>query len=366
MNGNELRYVEKAFEENWIAPYGPNITGFEREICDYIGVGNGVALSSGTAAIHLALRYLGVGRGDRVFCSDLTFSASCNPIKYEHACPVFIDSEYDSSNMCPKALEKALESAAKNGKLPKAVIIVDLYGQSANFDELLPVCEEYGVPVIEDAAEALGCEYKGKKCGSFGKIGILSFNGNKIITTSGGGMAISDDKNIIRKMQFWANQSKEQETYYLHKELGFNYRISNICAGIGRGQLLTIDEKIDRRKAIFNHYKKAFADLPVDMFPTLIGCEPNYWLSVLTIKRGSGKKPEDIIGYLEENNIESRRVWNPMHCQPFFKDCEYFTADGKSVSSDLFERGICMPSGSGMTNEDLERVCHVFTQAFGG
>ncbi len=365
MNGSEIGYIQKAFDENWIAPTGPNLTGFEEEMCEYNCIKRAVALASGTAAMHLALRYIGIERGDVVFCSDLTFSGSCNPVVYEGAQLVFIDSDERSFNMSPAALEKAFEAAQKSGRLPKAVIIVDLYGQSADYDKLLPICEKYGVPVIEDAAEALGAEFNGKKCGTFGKISIYSFNGNKIITTSGGGMAVSDDEEAIQKIYFWANQSKENVNYYLHKELGFNYRMSNICAGIGRGQLKTLDEKIARRKEINSFYKESFKNLPVRIAPVFEGSSPSYWLTVLTINDDCEKTPDEIIAALADENIEARRAWNPMHCQPFFKDSGYFTENENiSVSEHIFNRGICMPSGSQMTLEDLERVANAFTQAF--
>ncbi len=365
MNGSELDYINKAFEENWIAPAGPNLNGFESEMSEYLGISSAVALASGTAAIHLCLRYIGIEKGDTVFCSDFTFSGSCNPIVYEGATPVFIDSEPVGFNMSHIALQKAFDAAEKKGKMPKAVVIVDLYGQSADYDKLLPICEKYGVPVIEDAAEALGAEYDGKKCGSFGKLAILSFNGNKIITTSGGGMAVSNDPEAIKKIYFWANQSKEAVNYYLHRELGFNYRMSNICAGIGRGQLKTLDEKIVRRKEIYDFYKQSFADLPVTMAPTIDKSKPNYWLSVLTINPGCAVTPAEVVAAMEAENIETRRAWNPMHSQPFYGDSEYFTAeDGVSVSQEIFDRGVCMPSGSAMTQEDLDRISDVFRRCF--
>ncbi|HZJ77349.1 MAG TPA: DegT/DnrJ/EryC1/StrS family aminotransferase [Clostridia bacterium] len=365
LNGREIEFVNKAFEENWIAPCGPNLTAFEDEICRYNGIGYAVAMSSGTAAMHLALKYVGVEQGDTVFCSDLTFSGSCNPVLYQGARLVLIDSEEESFNMSPTALEKAFVSAQKSNELPRAVIIVDLYGQSADYDKLLPICEKYGVPVIEDAAEALGAEYKGKKCGKFGYISVFSFNGNKIITTSGGGMAVSDDENATTKINFWANQSKEKANYYLHNEIGYNYRMSNISAGIGRGQLITIEENINRRKEIFEFYQKSFRNLPITMQPILEGAKPNYWLSVLMIDDDCKTIPDDVINALEKDNIEARRAWNPMHCQPIFKDCEFFAHyDNASVSRHVFDKGICMPSGSQMTQEDLERVTSAFIGAF--
>ena len=365
MNGTEIGFINEAFQTNWIAPFGPNLTGFEEEMCDYVGAKHSVALASGTGAIHMGLKYLGVGRDDIVFCSDFTFSGSCNPVAYLGAKLVFIDSDYESFNMDPEALKKAFEKYDAMGKLPKAVIVVDLYGNSANYDKILPICEQYGVPILEDAAEALGTTYKGKKCGTFGKIGALSFNGNKIITTSGGGMALSDDEDAITKIHFWSNQSKENVNYYLHNELGYNYRMSNICAGIGRGQLKNMDERVAARTRNYEFYKKAFADLPVTMAPVLDGCKPNFWLSVLTIDEGCDVTPDDVLAVLTADNIEARRAWNPMHNQPIFSDADFISCkDGESVGNDIFRRGVCMPSGTGMTEEDLQHVADVFRTAF--
>ena len=365
MNGTEIGFINEAFQTNWIAPFGPNLTGFEEEMCSYVGAKHSVALASGTGAIHMGLKYLGVGRDDIVFCSDFTFSGSCNPVAYLGAKLVFIDSDYESFNMNPDALKKAFEKYDAMGTLPKAVIVVDLYGNSANYDKIIPICEQYGVPILEDAAEALGTTYKGKKCGTFGKIGALSFNGNKIITTSGGGMALSDDEDAITKIHFWSNQSKENVNYYLHNELGYNYRMSNICAGIGRGQLKNMDERVAARTRNYEFYKKAFADLPVTMAPVLDGCKPNFWLSVLTIDEGCDVTPDDVLAVLAADNIEARRAWNPMHNQPIFSDADFISCkEGESVGNDIFRRGVCMPSGTGMTEEDLQRVADVFRTAF--
>ncbi len=364
MNGTEMNFVNEAFETNWVAPFGANLTGFEGDMSKYLSINKSLALSSGTAAMHLALMYIGVKKGDLVFCSDLTFAASCNPAVYIGAELVFIDSDYESLNMSPVALEKAFEKYAKINKLPKAVIIVDLYGNPANYDKLLPICEKYSVPVIEDAAEALGAEYKGKKCGTFGKISIFSFNGNKIITTSGGGMACSEDADAIRKMHFWANQSKEPVNFYFHKEIGYNYRMSNICAGIGRGQMNTLDERVESRRSVNEYYKKAFADLPVEFISVTDGGKSNCWLSVLTINRDCTVTPDEIIDALEKENIESRRVWNPMHCQPVFAHCDYISGNEGNVGEDVFKRGVCLPSGSSMSESDLDRVCSVVRSVF--
>lgn len=356
--GREMDYIKEAFDTNWIAPLGPNVDEFEKELCRYVGIKHGLALSSGTAGIHLALRYLGVDQGDFVFCSSLTFAGSCSPVIYQQAIPVFIDSEPYSWNMSPDALEKAFQWAQKKNRIPKAVIIVDLYGQSADYDCLVPICERYGVPVIEDAAEALGASYNGRKCGHFGLISVFSFNGNKIITTSGGGMVVSEDSQAIEKMRFWSAQARENVRHYEHKEIGYNYRLSNICAGIGLGQLEVLDKRIEMKKAIYEKYKEGFKGLPVKLMPVSKKGEPNYWLVVLTIDRECGIKPEDIITALEMENIESRPVWKPMHLQPVFKECRYFMHEN-DVSADLFKRGICLPSGTAMTCEEQDTVISV-------
>nr|WP_288248040.1 aminotransferase class I/II-fold pyridoxal phosphate-dependent enzyme [uncultured Romboutsia sp.] len=352
----EMKYIQQAFDTNWVAPLGPNVEGFENELKEYVNVKNATALSSGTSAIHLVLKVLGVKEGDVVFCSSLTFSASVNPVIYEKAIPVFIDSDYKTWNMSPKALQNAFDDAVKNNKLPKAVIVVNLYGQSADYDEILKICNKYNVPVIEDAAESLGATYKDKQTGTIGEIGIFSFNGNKIITTSGGGMMVSNNEEYTKKALFLATQAREPERHYEHKEIGYNYRMSNICAGIGRGQLKVLDEKISKKKYIYESYKEAFEDIDdIDMMP--IYESPNYWLSVMTIKDGSRIKPIDIMEKLEKENIESRPVWKPMHMQPVFEGYKFFSdLDEGSVSEDLFNRGVCLPSDTKMTDEDLNRV----------
>lgn len=358
-----MKYIQEAFDTNWIAPLGTNVDKFEEELCEYVGVDHGLALSSGTAGIHLALKYFGVGPGDYVFCSALTFAGSCNPILYQYANPVFIDSEPETWNMSPIALEKAFEWAKKENKMPKAVIIVDLYGQSADYDLLLPICEKYDVPVIEDAAEALGATYKGKKCGSFGHIGIFSFNGNKIITTSGGGMVVSNDEEAIKKIRFWSTQSKEASRYYEHKEVGYNYRMSNICAGIGRGQLEALDSFIRNRKSINLEYNQLMKSLPIAFMPIDDAGEPNYWLSVFTIFSKHPSIREVILDEFEKNNIEVRSVWKPMHLQPLFQNYHYFR-HAEDVSQSLFETGICLPSGTGMSQDDIRRVANILSEVF--
>ncbi|MBC9785841.1 DegT/DnrJ/EryC1/StrS family aminotransferase [Heliobacterium chlorum] len=365
VSGYEMRYVQEAFDTNWIAPLGPNVTAFEEELSEYVGVKHGLALSSGTAGVHLALRCLGVEQGDYVFCSSLTFAGSCNPILYQKAIPVFIDSEPESWNMSPTALEKALIWAKQENKLPKAVIIVDLYGQSADYERLLPICEHYGVPVIEDAAEALGASYRGKKCGTYGVYNIFSFNGNKIITTSGGGMILSNDHEGIEKMKFWATQAREPVRHYEHKEIGYNYRMSNICAGIGRGQLAALDKRISERKAVRQQYVEAFKNLPVEFMPILQKGSPNYWLTVLTVQENCRIRPENIMVALEEKNIESRPIWKPMHLQPIYQPYPFFSHTNQgSLGESLFMKGICLPSGSSMTCSELEKVIDTIMKIF--
>lgn len=349
--GYEMHYVKEAFDTNWIAPLGENVNGFERELAAKVGSKEAAALSSGTAAIHLALKAAGVGEGDIVFCQTLTFSATANPIIYQNATPVFIDSDYETWNMCPKALEEAFK------KYPnvKAVIIVHLYGLSADMDKVVELCKKYDVTLIEDAAESLGTYYKGKHTGSFGDYGIFSFNGNKIITTSGGGMLVSNDEERVSKVRFWATQSRDQARHYQHSELGFNYRMSNVVAGIGRGQLKVLDQRVQKKRYIFDFYKRELGNLEgIEFMPSNEWNEPNYWLSSMTL---NGKiRPIDVMEALEKENIESRPVWKPMHLQPFF---EKYNFVGTDVSEKLFENGICLPSDTKMTEADLERVVKI-------
>jgi pyridoxal phosphate-dependent aminotransferase EpsN len=366
MSGNEQKYINEAFETNWIAPLGPNVDAFEKELAEYVGAKGAAAVSSGTAAIHLALRLLDVQQGDKVFCSSLTFIASANPILYQGAEPVFIDSEPDTWNMSPLALERAMEEAKKEGKLPKAVIVVNLYGQSAKMDEILAICNHYQVPVVEDAAESLGSTYKGKKSGTFGKFGIYSFNGNKIITTSGGGMLVSDDVEALQKARFLATQARDPAPHYQHSQVGYNYRMSNIVAGIGRAQLEVLDERVKARRAIFDRYVQALGDIEgVHFMPELEGTMSNRWLTTLTIDQQTlGLTPMDIINTLAEENIEARPVWKPLHLQPVFDGVTYYPhQEGWSVSDELFANGICLPSGTSMTVEEQNRVIDVFIKA---
>ena len=364
--GYEQTYVKEAFDTNWVAPLGPNVNQFEQELADYVGVKSASALSSGTAAIHLGLKALGVGEGDIVFCSTLTFSASCNPILYLGATPVFIDSDAATWNMCPKALKKAFEDATKRHQLPKAVVVVNLYGQSADMDPILELCQKYNVPILEDAAESLGSTYKGRMSGTIGDIGIYSFNGNKIITTSGGGMMVSNNEDYTKKATFWATQSREAERHYEHQELGYNYRMSNVLAGIGRGQLKVLNDRIVKKKEIYETYKEAFRDIEdIEMMNICDFGESNYWLSVMTLKETSQVKPLDILLALEKENIESRPVWKPMHMQPVFKQYPFFTAtDDQPVSEDYFKRGICLPSDTKMAAEQQQRVIDIISNFF--
>lgn len=359
MSGQEKKYISDAFETNWIAPLGPNVDEFERQIAEYVGVNDAAAVSSGTAAIHLALRLLDVNRGDIVFCSSLTFVASANPILYQGADPVFIDSEPESWNMSPKALKNAMVTAEQEGKLPKAVIIVNLYGQSAKMDELLEICNHYGVPVIEDAAESLGAEYKGKKSGTFGRFGVFSFNGNKIITTSGGGMLISDDVDALRRARFLATQARDPAPYYQHSEVGYNYRMSNILAGIGRAQLEVLDERVAARREIYNRYAVALGRIDgIDFMPELEGTLHNRWLTTITINQEKiGLSPMDLINALASEDIEARPVWKPLHLQPLFEGFKFFPhGANRIVSEELFNTGICLPSGSNLTEDQQNRV----------
>ncbi|WP_299204841.1 DegT/DnrJ/EryC1/StrS family aminotransferase [uncultured Amphritea sp.] len=366
MGDTEERYVKEAFDTNWIAPLGPNVDAFEKEISEYVSCGHAAALSSGTAAIHLALRLLDVGPGDIVFCSSFTFIASANPILYQGASPVFIDSEPSSWNMSPMALERALEDFSTAGSLPKAIIVVHLYGQSADMDAIMSLCDRYGVPVIEDAAESLGATFKGKATGTFGKFGIFSFNGNKIITTSGGGMLISDDEEMIRKARFLSTQARDDAPYYEHSQVGYNYRMSNVLAGIGRGQLEVLDARVEARRSIFSLYLESLSDIKaIQWMPELKGTFSNRWLTTFTIDpQCADVTPSQIIASLAEINIEARHLWRPMHKQPLFKDVTYYRHANVSVCDDLFERGLCLPSASNMDpslqNVVIQRIRKMF------
>ena len=361
MHGEELQFVHEAFEKNWIAPLGFNVDGFERELADYVGVGHGAALTSGTAALHLAIKLAGVKAGDVVLCSDLTFAATVNPVSYEGGVQVFVDSERDTWNMDPAALELALK---KYGPRVKAVILAHLYGTPAKMDEICTLCERYGVVLIEDAAESLSATYKGKQTGGFGKYGAVSFNGNKIITTSGGGMLLSEDGDAIKKARFWSTQSRDPAPWYQHSELGYNYRMSNVVAGIGRGQLLHLEEHRAKKKEIYQRYEAGLRGLPVTMNPYLEETEPNFWLSCILIDEAAKKvTPEMLRLALEAENIEARPIWKPMHLQPVFADRDFVSVNG-DVGGDIFARGLCLPSDIKMTPEQQERVIAVIRNCF--
>jgi len=349
--GYEMQYIQEAFDTNWIAPLGANVDGFERELSERIGARHAAALSSGTAAIHMALKAAGVEEGDIVFCPTLTFSATANPIIYLNAIPVFIDSDYKTWNMNLEELEAAFE------KYPnvKAILVVHLYGLSADMDRIIDICRKHDVKIIEDAAESLGTTYKGKYTGTFGDYGIFSFNGNKIITTSGGGMLVSDNEERIAKVRFWATQARDRARHYQHSELGYNYRMSNIVAGIGRGQLKVLDQRVKKKKYIFEFYMRELGGLEdIDFMPINEWNEPNYWLSCIAL---SGKvRPLDIMEALEKENIESRPIWKPMHMQPFFEKFDFI---GEGISEKIFENGVCLPSDTKMTDEDLDRIVRI-------
>lgn len=349
--GYEKEYIKQAFETNWIAPLGANVDGFEKEIAEKVGIAHAAALSAGTAAIHMALIAVGVEKGDIVFCPSLTFSATANPIIYQDATPVFIDSDYKTWNMDPKALEEAF----KKHPDVKAVLVVHLYGLSADLDPIIDLCKKYKVPLIEDAAESLGTTYKNKYTGTFGDYGIFSFNGNKIITSSGGGMLVSDNEEMIKKVKFWSTQSRDRARHYQHSELGYNYRMSNVVAGIGRGQLKVLGQRITKKKYIFNFYKRELGNLEgVQFMPINEWNEPNCWLSCIQV---TGKvKPLTIMEALEEENIESRPIWKPMHMQPFFEKYDFI---GEGISEKIFENGVCLPSDTKMTDKDLMRICKI-------
>ncbi len=359
MSGKEQEYVEEAFASNWVAPLGPHVDGFEAELSSYLGTGGALALNSGTAAIHLALLLMDAGRGERVFCSALTFAATANPILYGGAEPIFIDSEPWSWNMSPGALERALSDTKREGQLPKAVIVVNLYGQSADLEPIIELCEGYGIPLIEDAAESFGATYKGGKSGSFGRFGVLSFNGNKIITTSGGGALVSDDLEALDRARYLSAQARQKAAHYEHTEAGYNYRLSNILAAVGRAQLEVIEERIEAKRRIFESYREAVGEIEGIAF---MG-EPDYgkstrWLTALTVDPLRCKASRDqIIDTLEAENIEARPVWKPMQLQPLYAGSRYYEHEKDvSVSEKLFEQGLCLPSGSSLTEEEQERV----------
>lgn len=364
MGGTEERYVKEAFDTNWIAPLGNNVNEFEILVKEFTGTKAACALSSGTSGIHIALDLLGVGQDDIVFCSSLTFIASANPILYLGAKPVFIDSDIESWNMSPKALEKAFKKYDSKNQLPKAVVIVNLYGQSAKMEELTRICDKYGVAVIEDAAESLGSKYKGKMSGTFGKFGIYSFNGNKIITTSGGGMIVSDDEELIGKVLKKATQSRDQATHYQHSEIGYNYRLSNVSAGIGRGQMEVLEQRVQQKRSIFDRYVAGLVGIEgVEFMPELEETLHNRWLTTLTVdSKKVGVSAGEIISHLANFNIEARPVWKPMHLQPLFKECDYIN-EKHDNSRHLFENGMCLPSDTKMTEKEQDYVIQKFIES---
>lgn len=379
MHGEEQQYVKEAFDTNWVSTVGPNLEQLEKSVREYVGCRASVALSAGTAALHLAVKLAGVKPGERVFCTDMTFDATVNPITYENGEQVFIDSEYDTWNMDPDALERAFV------KYPdvRVVVLAHLYGTPSKMDEILSICREHHAILIEDAAESLGATYKGKQTGSFGTYNVVSFNGNKIITTSGGGMLLTDDEAAAEKVRKWSTQARDAAPWYQHTELGYNYRMSNIVAGIGRGQMLHLQEHKARKKEIYERYKEGFRGLPVQMNPYLPDSDPNFWLSCLIVDREAMAKqvrtdhdstytkeagkscPDEIREVLASYNIESRPIWKPMHMQPIYKDHDFVTAeDGRCVDEDIFARGLCLPSDIKMTDEQQDAVIEIIREVF--
>ena len=381
MHGVEQEYVKEAFDTNWVSTVGANLEHLEKSVRDYVGCRASVALSAGTAALHLAVKLAGVKPGDKVFCTDMTFDATVNPVTYEGGEQIFIDSEYDTWNMDPKALERAFQ------KYPdvKVVVLAHLYGTPAKLDEILDICKSYNAILIEDAAESLSATYKGKQTGSFGTYNVVSFNGNKIITTSGGGMLLTDDEEAAEKARKWSTQARDAAPWYQHTELGYNYRMSNILAGIGRGQMLHLEEHKARKKEIFERYRKGFEGLPVRMNPYLSDTEPNFWLSCLIIDKDAMTKqvrsdhdshytkepgkscPDEIREVLASYNIETRPIWKPMHMQPIYQNHDFITAeDGSCADEDIFERGVCLPSDIKMTPEEQDAVIEIIREVFAG
>lgn len=361
MHKEEQAFIKEAFDTNWVSTVGEHIEKLEEEISQYIGCQYAVALSSGTAALHLAVKMAGIGEGDLVFCSDMTFAATVNPVSYEKGQQIFIDSEYDTWNMDPLALEQACKSYPE----AKAVVVAHLYGTPAKLEEIQKICKKYHLILIEDAAESLGATYQGKQTGSFGEYSVVSFNGNKIITTSGGGMFLTDRKEAAEKVRFWSTQAREKVAWYEHKEIGYNYRLSNVLAGVGRGQFQHLEEHKELKKKIYKRYEKGLEGLPVKMNPYLPESEPNFWLSCLLIEEGSKVTPGEIQEKLEEYNIESRPIWKPMHLQPLYRENPFIKREeGKEVGTDIFKRGLCLPSDIKMTEETQEIVIELIKGCF--
>ena len=363
MHGEEQKYIQEAFDTNWVSPLGPNVDAFEREIAAYVGASASAALSSGTAALHLSAILAGVKENDIVFIPSLTFAASVNPVRYEKAVPVFIDSERDTWNMDPEALQKAFEKYPH----PAAVMAVHLYGTSAEMDEICSICKEHQVPLIEDAAESLGTTYRGKMTGTFGDYGIYSFNGNKIITTSGGGTLIAQKEEDVEKARFLSRQARDPARHYQHSTIGYNYRMSNVVAGIGRGQMLHINDHIEKKHRIYRHYKEAFSDIAeIEMNPLNRNGEDNNWLSCMTVAPDSSVTPVQIMDALAAEDIETRPIWKPMHLQPVFEEYDFIQVEaGLSVSEDIFNRGLCLPSDVKNTEEDMQRIIQIVRRQFG-
>jgi dTDP-4-amino-4,6-dideoxygalactose transaminase len=356
MGGEEIQFVNEAFDTNWISPVGPHLTNFEKDIADYVGLDHCVALGSGTAAIHLALIVLGIKAGEEVICSSFTFSASCNPVIYQGAEPVFVDSEPETWNMDPQLLKQAIEEGIKRGKKPKAIIVVHLYGMPAKMDEIMDLAHQHGIPVIEDAAEALGSKYKGKPAGTFGDLGVFSFNGNKIITTSGGGALVSKNLDWINHSRFLATQARDSAPHYQHSQIGFNYRLSNVCAGIGRGQMKVLDKRVEQRRANYEFYRKNLQNIDGIGFQNEPdGFHSNRWLTTILLPKGNPSR-EDVRLALESRNIESRPLWKPMHLQPIFKSARAYV---NGVSEQLFNDGLCLPSGSDLTISQLSEITEI-------
>ena len=360
MHGEEQLFVKEAFDTNWVAPLGKNVDEFEKEMAAYVGVKHAAALSAGTAALHLAMKLAGLKAGDTVFCSDLTFAATVNPVSYENGVQVFIDSERDTWNMDPRALEKAFE------KYPecKMVVVVHLYGTPAKIDEIKEICDRHGATLIEDAAESLSATYKGAQTGTFGDFSIISFNGNKIITSSGGGMLLSNDEEAIKRARFYATQARDPAPHYQHSVIGYNYRMSNVVAGIGRGQLLHLDEHRELKKKIYMRYKEGLRGLPLTLNPYPDCCEPNFWLTCLLIDEGCNTEPYAIMDKLAEENVESRPIWKPMHLQPVFEKHDFISAEDKPVADDIFHRGLCLPSDIKMTEAEQDEIIEIIRGMF--
>ncbi len=365
MHSEEMGFVKEAFDKNWIAPLGFNCDNFETELAKYLAGETGdelhtLALCSGTAALHLAIKLAGVKPGDVVLCSDMTFSATVNPISYEGGVQVFIDSERETWNMDPNALEKAFQKYPE----AKVVMLAHLYGTPSKMDEILEVCQRHNAVLIEDAAEALSADYKGKKCGTFGTYNVVSFNGNKIITTSGGGMLIANSKEARNKAFFWATQSREPAPWYQHEEIGYNYRMSNVVAGIGRGQLIHLEEHRAIKEKIYRRYEEAFKDMPITLNPHLEDSRPNFWLTCMTINEDCDVDPLDIMKKLAESNVESRPIWKPMHMQPVFSGRDFIKVEENAVNEDIFKRGLCLPSDIKMTDEEQDFVIDIVKSFF--